>query len=285
MVTLYEKAYAKVNLTLDVLGKRPDGYHDLRSVMQTISLCDDIFIDIETGKDWALLCEKEGIPCDSRNLAWKAARVFFDHFGQEPNGITIHVVKRIPSEAGLGGGSADAAAVLRALNCHYGNPFSPDALAELGAQVGSDVPFCVLGGTAMVEGRGEHVRKIKDMPSCYFVICKPDFSASTPVLYRKLDEMGIREHPDSIAMEDAVITGNLDAVATNLANVFEDVVGADYPELYQIKNTMGRLGAIGQLMSGSGSSVFAIANDRAIAQVIYESLVSTYPATFIALPV
>ena len=180
MITLYEGAFAKINLTLDVLGKRPDGYHDLKSVMQTISMRDDIEIDIGTKQLWKIYCDKEGIPLDERNLAWKAAEVFFNATGKDPDGIEIRITKRIPSEAGLGGGSADAAAVLRALNRHYNNPFSILALAELGASVGSDVPFCTLCGTAMVEGRGERLRKLPDMPDCVFVICKPDFSSSTP---------------------------------------------------------------------------------------------------------
>ena len=166
MTTLYEYAYAKLNLTLDVLGKRTDGYHDLQSIMQTVSIRDDVEIDIGTGKPWNLICTNEQIPTDERNLAWKAAKVFFERIGKDPDGIEIRITKRIPTEAGLGGGSADAAAVLRALNKHYGNPMLILALAELGASVGSDVPFCTICGTAMVEGRGERLRKLPDMPDC-----------------------------------------------------------------------------------------------------------------------
>ena len=150
MTTLYEGAFAKVNLTLDVLGKREDGYHDLQSVMQTISIRDDVEIDVGTGKPWVLECSREDIPCGPENLAWKAAKVFCDSLKIDPNGLAIRITKRIPSGAGLGGGSADAAAVLRALNRHFDSPLSILALAELGARVGSDVPFCVVGGTAMV---------------------------------------------------------------------------------------------------------------------------------------
>ena len=195
MTTLYEGAYAKLNLTLDVLGKREDGYHDLQSVMQTISIRDDIEIDVGTGKPWKLLCSAEGIPVDEKNLAWKAAKVYCDAMHKDPDGLEIRITKRIPSGAGMGGGSADAAAVLRALNRHYGNPLSIFALAELGAQVGSDVPFCTLCGTAMVEGRGERLRKLPDMPDCVFVVCKPEFSVSTPELYKKIDEVAIAQHP------------------------------------------------------------------------------------------
>ena len=171
MTTLYEGAYAKLNLTLDVLDKRPDGYHNLKSVMQAVSIRDDIEIDVGTGKAWTLSCDKEGIPTDNRNLAWKAAEAFFNATGIDPDGIEIRITKRIPMEAGLAGGSADAAAVLRALNKHYKMPFSILALAELGASVGSDVPFCVLCGTAMVEGRGDRLRKLPDLPDCFIVVC------------------------------------------------------------------------------------------------------------------
>ena len=205
MTTLYEGAYAKLNLTLDVLGKRDDGYHDLQSVMQTISIRDDIEIDVGTGKPWNLLCSDEEIPADETNLAWKAAKVYCEAMKKDPNGLEIRITKRIPSGAGMGGGSADAAAVLRALNRYYGDPLSIFALAELGAQVGSDVPFCTLCGTAMVEDRGERLRKLPDMPDCVFVVCKPDFSASTPELYQKLDESVIARRPDHQAMESALL--------------------------------------------------------------------------------
>ena len=141
MITLYEYAYAKLNLTLDVLDKRDDGYHDIKSIMQTVSIRDDVEIDLGTGKPWKLSCSDDRVPTDERNLAWKAARAFFDRIKEDPQGIEIRITKRIPMEAGMGGGSADAAAVLRALNEHYGNPMSILALAELGATVGSDVPF------------------------------------------------------------------------------------------------------------------------------------------------
>ncbi len=285
MVTLYEGAFAKLNLTLDVLGKREDGYHDLQSVMQTISIRDDIEIDLDTGKPWKLSCDKEGIPTDESNLAWKAAKVFFDTTGKDPNGLEIRITKRIPSQAGLGGGSADAAAVLRALNKHYGNPFSIYALAELGASVGSDVPFCTVCGTAMVEGRGERLRKLPDMPDCVFVVCKPDFSASTPELYKKIDAAEIAKRPDNMAMESALLAGDLGKVAENLCNVFDPLVTADHLELNYIKSIFNSYGSVGQQMTGSGSAVFAIVPDFEFAAVICNMLKDNYPEVFIAKPV
>lgn len=285
MTTLYEAAYAKVNLTLDVLGKRPDGYHDLRSVMQTISLRDDVEIDIGTGKPWRLLCSQEGIPTDETNLAWKAAKVFFATTKRDPDGLEIRITKRIPSQAGLGGGSADAAAVLRALNRHYDSPMSVMALAELGSLVGSDVPFCTLCGTAMVEGRGDRLRKLPDLPDCVFVVCKPPFSASTPELYRKLDEKPIPKHPDNKTMERALLAGDLGAVAQNLYNVFDPVVTQEHLELNYIKSIFNSYGSVGQQMTGSGSAVFGIVSEFEHAAVICNMLRENYPQVYIAKPV
>lgn len=285
MVTLYEGAFAKVNLTLDVLGKRPDGYHDLKSVMQTISIRDDIEIDLDTGKPWSLHCDKERIPTDESNLAWKAAKVFFDTLKKDPNGIEIRITKRIPSQAGLGGGSADAAAVLRALNRHYGEPLSIVALAELGALVGSDVPFCTLCGTAMVEGRGERLRKLPDLPDCCFVVCKPDFSASTPELYRKLDETEIAKHPDHQAMESALLAGDLGKIAENIYNVFDPVVTEEHLELNYIKSIFNSYGAVAYQMTGSGSAVFAVVSEFEVAAVICNMLKENYEHVFIGKPV
>lgn len=285
MTTLYEGAFAKLNLTLDVLGKRPDGYHDIKSVMQAISLRDDIEIDIGTGKPWKLLCDKENIPTDETNLAWKAAKLFFDTTGKDPEGIEIRITKRIPAEAGLGGGSADAAAVLRALNRHYGAPFSLPALAELGGQIGSDIPFCVLCGTAMAEGRGEKLRPLPNVPDCIFVVCKPDFSVSTPALYAKIDEKAIAQRPDHRAMESALLAGDLGAIAQNLCNVFDPIVTEEHLELNYIKSIFNSYGAVGYQMTGSGSAVYCIVDNFEYAAVICSMLRENYPQVFIAKPI
>ena len=285
MTTLYEGAFAKLNLTLDVLGKREDGYHDLQSVMQTISIRDDIEIDVGTGKPWNLLCSDESIPTDERNLAWKAAKVYCDAMKKDPDGLEIRITKRIPCEAGMGGGSADAAAVLRALNRHYGNPLSVFALAELGAQVGSDVPFCVLCGTAMVEGRGERLRKLADMPDCIFVVVKPEFSVSTPELYKKIDQVAIAKRPNNQLMESALLSGDLLKVGQNLCNVFDPVVTETNPELNYIKSIFHQYGAVGYQMTGSGSAVFAIASEFEVAAVLCNMLKDTYSKVYIAKPV
>ena len=281
-VTLREGAFAKINLTLDVLGKRPDGDHDIQSVMQTISIRDDVEVEVGTAKPWTLSCDKEDVPQDSSNLAWKAAEMFCRAAKRDPEGVAIRITKRIPTQAGLGGGSADAAAVLRALNRHYDYPFSIYALAELGAEVGSDVPFCTLGGTVLCQGRGERLRKLPDLPETLFVVCKPDFPVSTPELYRRLDETAIARRPDHTAMEAAIVQGDVGAIAGQLCNVFEPVVTEKHLELNYIKSLMNSYGALGFAMSGSGPSVYAIAPSFEYAAVICTMLKDNYPQVFIA---
>lgn len=285
MITLREKAYAKINLTLDVLSKRPDGYHDLRGVMQSVSLGDDIEMDLGTGKEWELDCAQEGVPCDSRNLAWKAAALFFRRTEADPEGMAIRITKHVPSGAGMGGGSADAAAVLRALNRYYGAPFTTEELAALGAEVGSDVPFCVMKGTAVAEGRGEILRRLPDMPKCSIVLCKPAFSISTPVLFRRLDAGEILCRPNHEAMERAICDGSLPGIAAQVLNVFEPAVSCDHPEIGHIKGIFMDCGALTAQMTGSGSVVFALMPDAASAQLAMDRLREFYPQTFLAEPV
>lgn len=280
--TLREGAFAKINLTLDVLGKRPDGYHDLQSVMQTISIRDDVEVEVGTGQPWTLSCDREDVPQDGTNLAWKAAQVFCQAAKRDPEGLAIRIAKRIPTQAGLGGGSADAGAVLRALNRHYGYPFSVYALAEMGAEVGSDVPFCTLGGTVLCQGRGERLRKLPDLPETLFVVCKPEFSVSTPELYRRLDETAIAQRPDHTAMEAAIVQGDIGAIAGQLCNVFEPVVTADHLELNYIKSLMNSYGALGFAMTGSGSAVYAIVPSFEYGAVLCTMLKDNYPQVFIA---
>lgn len=258
MITLQEPAYAKLNLTLDILGKRDDGYHDLESVMQQITLHDDVEIDVQTGEDWKLECDWDYICTDSRNLAWKAAGVFYKSIGKDPQGITIRINKRIPTEAGLGGGSSDAAAVFRALNRHEGEPYTIWELARLGAKVGSDVPFCILGGTALAKGRGEILTQLLPMPQCFYCVAMPDFSLSTPVLFEAYDQLQQVEHPDNAGMLRALDQQNLLHAAGYVGNVMEQLVSREYPVIEQIKTVMRDCGALGTAMTGSGPAIFGI---------------------------
>lgn len=282
MTKLTEGAFAKINLTLDVLGRREDGYHDLSSVMQTISVRDDVEIILDEGGEWKLFCDRESIPQDEHNLAWRAAEAFYRNLGGRPDGLEIRITKRIPSGAGLGGGSADAAAVLRALNRHRDYPLSVYALCGLGAQVGSDVPFCVLCGTALVEGRGERLTKLADAPEMFYVVCKPNLSFSTPELYRKLDETHVTRHPDAQQMQAALLSGDLETIGKALGNVFEEAVVLENPEINYVKSIMMTYGAYGAQMTGSGSAVFGIFDSFEYAAVACTMLKENYPEVFIA---
>lgn len=277
MTTLSEKAYAKINLTLDITGKRDDGYHDIYSIMQSVSLHDEVKISLNTGKDWSVHCTDAQVPCDCRNLSMQAAKLFFAETGIDPNGISIHIENMIPAQAGIGGGSADAAAVLRSLNAHYGSVFSTHALADLGARIGSDVPFCVVCGTAIAEGRGERLRKLPDMPACHIVICKPPVSCSTPILYQMYDEKNvIPAHPDPDSMLRAISTGDISGIAGNLYNVFEPIVLDNYGIVREVLADMNRAGALGSRMSGSGSSVYGIFDNTSRAEKAADFLAEKY---------
>ena len=296
MEILTESAFAKLNLTLDVLSRREDGYHDIRSVEQTISLRDDVVLNVGTGRKWALHCYQErvrdgaedmelvteGYPQDAENLAWRAAEVFFDRTGHDPEGLEIFINKRIPMQAGLGGGSADAAAVLRALNRHYGAPLSIGALSELGFSIGADVPFCVMCGTALVEGRGEHITKLPDVPEIFFVVCKPDFSISTPELYRAIDGEFIEKRPDHKAMIANLQKGDLLGVGGSLRNVFEPLVMKEHFDVNYIKSMMFTYGAYGAQMTGSGSAVFGVYDSFEYATVACTMLRDKYSQVYLA---
>lgn len=282
METLYEGALAKVNLTLDVLDKREDGYHNIQSIMQTISVRDDIEIDVGTGEPWKIECDKEGVPLDETNLAWKAAELYCKTIGRDPNGLTIRITKRIPMQAGLGGGSADAGAVLRALNRYYDSPLSVYALCELGAELGSDVPFCTLCGTAMVEGRGERLRKLVDLPEMIFVVCKPEINMPTAEAYAKLDSKAISQRPDQVGMESAIAKGEVNAIAQKMWNVFEPAVVEEHLELNYIMSIMNTYGAINQTLAGSGTAVVGVFDNFEYAAVACTMLRDNYADVFIA---
>ena len=276
MITLQEPAYAKINLTLDILGKREDGYHEIESVMQQITLCDDVEIDVETGEDWKLECDWEEVPTDSSNLAWKAAGLFYKSIGKDPQGITIRITKRIPMGAGLAGGSADAAAVLRALNRHEGEPYTIWDLARLSAKVGSDVPFCVLGGTCLATGRGEILTQLLPMPQCFYCIAKPEFSVSTRELYAAFDRAEVVYHPDNKGMQKSLDQHDLMHVAGYVGNVMEPIVSTEHPEIQEIKTIMNDCGASGTAMTGSGSAVYGIFDSFDMAAMASMQLMEKY---------
>ena len=218
------QAFAKLNLTLDVLGKRPDGYHDLRMVMQSITLCDTLTLTSNQGQGLRVSTDLHFLPTGEKNLAAIAARRFWEALGCPAEDLDICIRKRIPVCAGMAGGSTDAAAVLRALNQRAGSPLTPAELARVGEQVGSDVPYCVLGGTALAEGRGERLTPLPALPRCWVVVCKPEFAISTPELFARIDSVRLRCRPDTDGLLSALEEGDLGGAARRMYNVFEDVL-------------------------------------------------------------
>ncbi|MBQ1410119.1 MAG: 4-(cytidine 5'-diphospho)-2-C-methyl-D-erythritol kinase [Oscillospiraceae bacterium] len=258
MIVLHETAPGKLNLTLDVLGQRPDGYHDLEMVMVSVSLCDSLTLELGTGEPWSVTCDRSEIPDGPENLCWKAARAYCDAAGVDPDGLRIRVKKHIPAQAGMAGGSSDAAAVLRALNRHYGR-FSDEELRALGLRVGSDVPYCLFGGVALARGRGELLTRLPDLPKeLYFVLIKPEFSASTPALFRALDTAGVTARPDTAAMLSAIQQQDRNAIGANLQNAFEPLVAAQYPQVKALRQILLAHGAIGARLTGTGSVIFGL---------------------------
>lgn len=280
MKTQTVPAYAKLNLTLDILGKRPDGYHELRMIMQTVSLHDDVTVTLTDGT--GVVCRVAGaeLPCDERNLAVKAANAFceaLDHHG----GIDIALTKRIPSEAGMAGGSADAAAVLRALRDLIAPTLTDERLEEIGARVGSDVPFCVRGGTQLAEGRGERLTALRNAPRLYAAVCKPDFPISTPALFQRSDRVALTDRPDTAALLAALEAGDAAALCAKVKNVFEQVLPDEQrARIEDIKRALLASGAECAAMTGSGSAVFGLFREEDACRTVCEVLRSAELQTF-----
>lgn len=277
MPTLTVEAPAKLNLTLDVLGRRADGYHDLNMVMQSVALSDTITLELGTGGPLSVKSNLGFLPNNEKNLAAAAALVFQRETGWDAGGVDMTLHKRIPVCAGMGGGSSDAAAVLRAMNAARGSGLPLLELAKLGEQVGSDVPYCVLGGTALAQGRGEVLTPLPPLARCPVVVCKPPFSVSTPELFRAVDGVRLRCRPDTAGVLDALKAGDLGGVARRLYNVFEDVLSPRQGgEVRAIRNELVQQGALGACMSGTGPTVFGLFRDQAQAEAAWEILSRTY---------
>ena len=276
MVT--EKAYAKLNLTLEVGEKRPDGYHELISVMTSATLHDTV--TVEKADAITLLCDRTDLPTDGRNLAVKAAQAFFETTGIK-GGCHISLEKRIPSEAGLGGGSSDAAAVLRALRNIYAPDMPTEELESIGAQVGSDVPYCVRGGTVLCRGRGEQMTTLPDMPPCWYVIVKPEEAFSTGKMYGKIDRQKPQVVSTTALLMEELDRGNLAEIAVHMNNTFQEVI-SEKSRVWDIQSRLLKAGALNAMMSGSGSAVFGIFDEEETAKAAAEALKKTYPQTFLA---
>ena len=279
-----EYAYAKLNLTLDVTAKRDDGYHDMLMVMQTVSITDSVVLEQTGEKGIHAACNFRYIPTDERNLAVRAAGAFLDTIGEEKNGILIRMDKTIPVGAGMAGGSADAAAVLRGMNRLYGSRMNRRDLEKLGEQIGSDVAFCLAGGTSLARGRGEVLEDLIPMPDCAIVVCKPGFSISTPELFRKLDQIGLRTRPDTEGMLSALDSGNLKEISMRMFNVFEEVDDRRMRSEAEIKHVLLDYGALGAVMTGTGSAVFGVFSDEAAAETCAAHLRSEHKFCRVARP-
>lgn len=275
-------SYAKINLTLDVLGKRPNGYHDVCMIMQTVSLYDLIIVD-RTAADIRISSNLKFLPTNENNIAYKAAKVFFEYTGIN-SGAKIMMHKNIPVAAGLAGGSGNGAAVLCALDKLYNTNIPTDELLRLGLELGADVPFCIMGGTALASGIGEVLTPLPPLPHCTILLVKPPLSVSTPTIYKEIDSAQIIESPDTDAMIDALKCGNIRDVASNLSNVMGVVTEKMHAIIRGIRTKMMMNGALGAVMSGSGPSVFGIFPDYATAKKSHDSFMHQFKEVFIISP-
>lgn len=274
MKKVEEKAYAKINLVLNIGDLRPDGYHDIQTIMQSLELHDDVTVEQTGGTGTTVTASVDTIPTDESNLAAKAVKAFAAKTGVPADGLSIHIEKRIPVAAGLGGGSSDAAATLRALNVLYETNLSVDELAEIGIEVGSDVPFCVHGGCAYVEGKGDMVVPTTPLPQCIIVIGKPDLAISTEKMYQRFDQAELPQRADHTP---EIMLGlrweNLKAVAESVGNAFEQVLMKNERNTVDMmKEVMNQFGTLGTAMTGSGPAVFGIFDNELYARVASETL-------------
>ena len=265
------KAMAKINLGLDVLGKREDGYHEVRMIMQTIRMYDILDIRKTKRPGIVLTTNLPFIPTDSRNLVYKAAQMLMDEFGIE-EGLSIKLRKFIPVAAGMAGGSSNCAAALKGMNQLFDLGLSIDELCEIGVTLGADVPYCIWGGTALSEGIGEKLSRVDAMPDCYILIAKPGISVSTAFVYKNLDLPALSKHPDIDGMLECLKEKDLTGICNRLENVLETVTIKEYPIIEKVKKHLMDQGAKGALMSGSGPTIFAIFEDKKTADDAMESL-------------
>lgn len=285
------KAYAKINLGLDVVRKRTDGYHDVKMIMQTIDVFDtlDIKLGIENGENTvslgglgkiSVVCGDENVPCGETNLVCKSAKAFLEYTGKKAD-ISVKIEKNIPVGAGLAGGSTDAAAVLRALNVLLKTDLSDTELMKIAKNIGADVPFCVVGNTYLAEGIGEILTPVKSNIKFNILLVKPPFSVSTPSVYKSLVLDENTTHPDIDKIKNALEDGNVSVIYENLGNTLENVTLKMYGEVGKIKENLKNLGASAVLMSGSGPSVFAIFDDRQKLDGAYKIMKEKYKQTYL----
>ena len=264
-------AMAKINLGLDVLRRRENGYHDVKMVMQTVNIYDTLdFVKLQEAKI-VVKTDTMELPTDENNLIYKAAKLLFDQC-QVSEGVEITLTKRIPIAAGMAGGSTDAAAALVGINQLFALGLSMEQLKEIGVKIGADVPYCIEGGTALSEGIGEILTKLPDAPECFVVVAKPEISVSTKYVYENLHANELKYHPDIDGMVDAIRKGSLDGVCSRMENVLETVTETKYPIISELKKLLKEAGAENSLMSGSGPTVFAIFKEEEVAKKALEAV-------------
>lgn len=281
MKVTYDAA-AKINLMLDILSRLDNGYHSLFMLMQSVDLCDTVSVEETDDGRITITCDVDGVPCDRKNIAWKAAEVFFNAVGIKNRGIAIDIKKRIPFAAGMAGGSADGAAVIAALNDIYKTELSLQQLCTIGVKVGADVPFCLTGGTCLAQNVGEILSPLPALGDCRIVLAKPDRGVSTKEAYDAFDNAPSVRHLDTCGMLYAASQGDLYEICKRTKNVFEQLI--EVPERVPIKSIMNRYGAISACMSGSGPTVYGIFDDESKAEAAAEALKSVVKNIFITRP-
>lgn len=282
MSALFARAYAKVNLSLDVCGKREDGYHELSGVMQQISLCDDLWA--EEAEGISIRCNLPFIPTDERNILWKAANAFFEYTNIRGKGVCFTLHKRIPSGAGLGGGSSDGTAAIKLLDQIYQTHLSDEQMVELVAPVGADLPFFVYGGTALAEGIGDKLKALTPIREGAMLLIKPSFSLPTPKIFAAMDGMESYPHPDVTKMVHAVEMRDLTVIAAAMGNSMQCAVERSHPEISALCEQIKVAGAMNAIMSGSGSTVFGLFKDVQSAKKAALSLIKSNRSCYIATP-
>lgn len=278
-----QKAPAKINLAIDVLSKRPDGFHDVKMIMQSIALYDTISLKPVHGGKITVSSDTKRIPEDNTNIAYKTAE-YIRHKYNVKSGVEIFIEKNIPVAAGLAGGSTDAAAVLNLLDKAWNLKLTKTEILEAAKRLGSDVPFCVAGGTALAEGLGEKLTPLRAMPESYILLAKPDMDISTQEVYEGIDTEEILERPDIDAMIKAINDGSLTQIGKNLSNVLEYVTIKKCPFIKDIKEKLIEYGALGSVMSGSGPTVFGLFDDQASAYNAYEHIKQMVNEIFVVKP-
>jgi len=273
------KAYGKINISLDIIGKREDGYHLLKMIMQNVELYDSMSFQ-KCDKGINISCNKPYIPTDDKNLVYKAAKLFMDKYDIR-EGINIYLKKNIPVAAGMAGGSTDAAAVFKTLRQVFKVDVSDNELMKLGVKIGADVPFCIIGGTALCEGIGEIITPLKPFKNHILVLVKPNFGVSTKEVFKSLDINKIFKHPDTDALIRAMEQEKLVDVCNGMKNLLENVTLRKYPILKRIKEDIIKMGAVGSMMSGSGPTIFAFFDDMLKAQKCYDKFKSLYKEVYI----